>query len=121
MLEGLPPFADPRNLVPRPGPEPLCVPPDANALAFLQSVYRNASVPLSVRMKAAIEALPFESPKLEARLSLDGSDFASRLDAAVARSRAAKLEAASTLIETEPREASMVVDHGGPMSRLRRH
>jgi hypothetical protein len=46
-----------------------------NALEFLKAIYRSASVPLSERMRAAIEALPFESPKLSATAILQGDDF----------------------------------------------
>lgn len=60
----------------------------ADALSFLQAIYRSANVPLSVRMRAAIEALPFESPKLSATAILQGDDFSARLERAIARSGA---------------------------------
>jgi hypothetical protein len=41
---------------------------------------------LAVRRRAAIEALPFESPKLSAMAVLPAGDFADRLERAIARS-----------------------------------
>jgi hypothetical protein len=58
-----------------------------DALAFLRAVYQSPAAPLSVRMKAAIEALPFEKPSLRATAAvIMGSDFASRLERAIERS-----------------------------------
>jgi hypothetical protein len=67
--------------------------PPKNALALLQSVYRNSDHPLSVRLRAAIGALPYENPRLSAVAlgSLNGEDFASQLDRAIERSDKAPL------------------------------
>jgi hypothetical protein len=60
------------------------------ALDLLQAVYRSLQQPLSVRMRAAAMALPFESPKLAviATNTMSGERFAELLDRAIARSKA---------------------------------
>src|SRR6266700_3375507 len=78
--------------------------PRPRALEFLQAIYQNEGVPLSIRMRAAIEALPFETPKLSATAIIPGEgDFTKRLEQAIARSRL-------KLIEHIP-EATPNVDH----------
>ena len=59
---------------------------NATSLELLQQVYRNHSLPLSTRMRAAATALPFEHPKLSVIASFDGEDFADRMERATRRS-----------------------------------
>jgi hypothetical protein len=44
-------------------------------------------------MRAAVEALPFESPKLSATAVLTAEDFADRLEKAIARSGVKMIDA----------------------------
>jgi hypothetical protein len=64
-----------------------------SALEYLQAIYRNPSEPDGRRLKAAIAALPFESPKLTAITNLDPSQFAERLERAITRSGVRLIEA----------------------------
>jgi hypothetical protein len=63
------------------------------ALEFLQRTYRDVGQPLSTRIRCAVEALPFEAPKLSAVGVgyLDGTAFADRLEKALQRSDGARL------------------------------
>jgi hypothetical protein len=58
-------------------------------LEFLQSVYCNETVPLPVRMRAAIEAAPFIHPKLSVTAQIGSEDFAAAMERA--RRRSAKV------------------------------
>ena len=62
---------------------------DITAHRLLQSIYRDEEVALPVRMRAAIESLPYETPKLSATAiaTLDGKTFAEALDRAIERSK----------------------------------
>jgi hypothetical protein len=68
-------------------------PERVNSLEYLQRIYRDPTQPTPVRMRAAIEALQFENPKLSSVGVgyIDAQDFASRLERAVNRSERAKL------------------------------
>ncbi len=64
--------------------------------ALQHSAYFNRSTetdnqPLPIRMRAAVEALPFASPKLSAVAVMSGEDFAARLEGAIARSGQSQL------------------------------
>jgi len=86
------------------GPEP------ETSLAYLQSVYRDAGVPLPVRMRAAIAAAPFEHPRLSISANVEGKDIGDRLERAIKRSLQVR---AGTVIEGEAREVPQ-----GPPVRL---
>ena len=71
-------------------------------LELLQAVYRNAEVPLSVRMRAASIALPFEKPKLAVTaLVANGEDFAAALDRAIERSAMVRMIEANPIAREE--------------------
>jgi len=62
-------------------------PEPETSLAYLQSVYRNAALPISTRMQAAGMALPFEHPKLAVLATLRPTEgLGERLERAIARS-----------------------------------
>jgi hypothetical protein len=80
-----------------------------SSLDLLQAIYRSPDQPLSVRMKAAIAALPYEHPKLAVTALLDGTeDLGARLHRAIQRS--AKVIALRA-IEHEPVAASNGAEH----------
>jgi len=50
------------------------------ALQLLQNVYRNPTVGMTTRMRAAMACLPFEAPKLAVTAVVSEQDFAIVLD-----------------------------------------
>jgi hypothetical protein len=58
-----------------------------DAVGLLQAIYRNPQVALPVRMRAAIEAAPYERPKLAVTTNMTNENFAAMLDKAILRSR----------------------------------
>jgi hypothetical protein len=67
--------------------------PDApdgeTSLKLLQAIYKDKRQPLNVRVRCAIEALPFEVPKLSATAiaTMDERSFAAALDRCIERSK----------------------------------
>ena len=60
--------------------DPLQLSANALGLDGLQAVYRNPSLPLQMRIRAMIAALPFETPKLAVTATVCEHDFATLLD-----------------------------------------
>lgn len=56
------------------------LPANGMSLDLLRAVYRSSAIPLSVRMRAAMACLPFETPKLMAVAQLTENSFAELLD-----------------------------------------
>jgi hypothetical protein len=73
--------------VQQPKSDEITLPEGATSLTLLQHVYRNPSLPLPTRMRAATAALPHEHPKLAVTTLVNVGDFADQLEKAVERSR----------------------------------
>jgi len=85
---------------------PLLASRPSTPLEFLQAVYCNEGLPISVRMRAAIEAAPFIHPKLSVTAQVNSETFAAALERAVNRS--AKVISQPKAIEHQPLVARRV-------------
>ena len=86
---------------------------DIDPLSFLKAVYMNAELPLSVRMRAAIELLPFTHPKLAVTAVVSEQDFATVLDRRLKRideMKAKVIEAKPAQIEAKPNPMPRIAD-----------
>jgi|SRR5262249_34563761 len=92
------------------------IPPDGISLDLLRAVYRSNQLPLTTRMRAAIAALPFESPKLAVTAVVSEQDFATILDRRLKRIEEMKANA----IEATPVIDGEKVDARLPDRRFRR-
>jgi hypothetical protein len=85
------------------------------ALEYLQGIYNDPTQSTSMRMRAAIECLPFETPKLSATAitTMNGKSFAEQLERAINRSKGPPL--LNGTVEQLPAE-----ELKAPFTRLRR-
>jgi len=76
------------------------------ALSLLQMAYRGKVKLTPQQARCAIEALPYENPKLSAVAHghFDGTDFASRLERAIERSKSPLALNTPAVIERDPSE-----------------
>ena len=90
---------------------------EIRALEYLQSIYRDPMEATSARMRAAIESLPYENPKVSAVAisHMSGNDFASALERAILRSKSPLPLPAPNTIEHDPAEMKR------PNARFRRY
>jgi hypothetical protein len=54
--------------------------PNGMSIDLLRAVYRNPSIPLPVRIRCAVAALPHETPRLQVSALVDEQSFAELLD-----------------------------------------
>jgi hypothetical protein len=102
MMEGL---VDLQSVhVERKSPEAIEI-GDGNSLDFLRACYRDASLPLSTRMRAASIAISYELPKLAVTAVVTNQeDFATRLDRCIARARETRMLPPPNIVEHRSRE-----------------
>jgi hypothetical protein len=94
---------------------------EIDPLTFLKAVYMNVELPLSVRMRAAIELLPFTYPKLAVTAVVSEQDFATVLDRRLKRIEEMKLiEAKPTIDGIEGKPADVRLPPVVPDRRFRR-
>jgi hypothetical protein len=62
--------------------------PDATSIDLLRAVYRSTSLPLPVRLRAAIAALPHEVPRLAVTALVNEQSFAELLEKRIKRMEA---------------------------------
>ena len=94
---------------------------EIDPLTFLKAVYMNVELPLSVRMRAAIELLPFTHPKLAVTEVVSEQDFATVLDRRLKRIEEMKLiEAKPTINGIEGKPADVRLPPVVPDRRFRR-
>src|SRR5262245_23649844 len=84
-----------------------------NALELLRSIYQNPSLALSIRMRAAAIALPFESPKLAVVAQVTENSFAELLERRLKRLQ--EMEANPVI---EAKSQPQTVEVKPPMPRL---
>ena len=91
---------------------------EIDPLRFLKAVYMNAELPLSVRMRAAIELLPFTHPKLAVTAVVNDGDFASLLDRRLKRIEEIKANAAKVINGEKASNAPQIETKPNPMPRI---
>ena len=96
--------------------EPEMIPDNIGALPLLQMAYRGQVELTPQQMRAAIESLPYETPKLSATAiaTMDGKTFAEALERCIERSNGPPR--LNGKVEPLPREELLK-----PMSRYRRY
>jgi hypothetical protein len=75
---------------------------EIDPLNFLKAVYMNAELPLSVRMRAAIELMPYTYPKLAVTAQVTEQSFAELLEKRLRHMK--QVSNGTPLIEAKPQQ-----------------
>jgi hypothetical protein len=90
-------------------PNEIEIPPNGNSLDLLRAVYRRSDLPLTTRMRAAIAALNYESPRLQVTAQISENDIATVLDRRIAHYRELqRANGSSKLIEAKVESAEVI-------------
>jgi hypothetical protein len=95
-------------------PKEIEIPSNGTSLDLLRAVYRNPSIPLQIRLRAAIAALPHEAPRLAVTALVNEQSFAEILDRRLKKMEAMKLVGAQpqTIDGVDARLPPRVRDQG---------
>ena len=77
-------------------------PPNGQSIDLLRAVYRNPSIPLPVRIRCAVAALPHEVPRLAVTALVNEQSFAELLDRRLKKIEAMNGEAKPQAIGQPP-------------------
>jgi hypothetical protein len=86
--------------------------PDALSIDLLRAVYRNPSIPLPVRIRCAVAALPHETPRLQVSALVNEQSFAEILERRLKKLDAmnGKPQTINQTIEAKPPPLPRLVD-----------
>jgi hypothetical protein len=81
---------------------PMEIGPNATSIDLLRAVYRNPSIPLPVRIRCAVAALPHETPRLAVTALVNEQSFAEILERRLKRMAKMERKPQTQTIAAEP-------------------
>jgi hypothetical protein len=99
-------------------PREIELPPNGMSIDLLRMVYRSASIPLPVRLRAAIAALPHECPRLAVTALVNEQSFAELLEKRIKKMEA--MNGQPQTLEAKAKEPQVDVRPSLPTTNDRR-
>jgi len=91
---------------------------NATALELLQIAYRNNDLPLSIRMRAAMAAIPYESPRLQVTAVVTENSLAELLAQRLRRIAQMQNGSGTKLIEPPPKQIASPIEVKPPKPHI---